>query len=88
MNGAGQQTVAFELPQRQGEHPLRDAGDGAVELTEAQSTVAELPDDQDAPLVADDAEDPQHLPAHVLLGLLDERARAAADAERPATTSS
>ncbi|WP_272941282.1 hypothetical protein [Kribbella flavida] len=57
------------MPQRQREHALRDAGDSAVQLTEAQRAVAELPDDQDRPLVADQAEDAQHLPAPLLVGL-------------------
>jgi hypothetical protein len=69
IDGAGQQTVTFELPQGQCEHPLGDAGDGTVKLAEAQRAVAELSDDQDAPLVADHAKDLQHLRAHVLVGL-------------------
>lgn len=58
MHGTGEESVAFELSQGQGEHAWRDASDRAVEFAEAQGPLPELPDDQDAPLVAD-REDPQ-----------------------------
>lgn len=38
-----------------------------MQLAEAQRPVAELPDDWDGPLVADQAEDPQHLTARLLI---------------------
>ena len=45
------QPVALQTPHRQGEHALRDAADGALQLTETQWTVRQLHDDQQGPLV-------------------------------------
>ena len=45
------QPVALQAPHRQGEHALRDAADGALQLTETQRTTRQLHDDQQGPLV-------------------------------------
>ncbi len=68
MDGTGHEAVALQLSQRQCEHPLGDAGDGTVQFPEAQGAVAELPDDQNAPLVPDRGEDLRHLSARQLPG--------------------
>ena len=49
---AAHQPVALQTPHRQSEHALRDAADGALQLTEAQWTVRQLHDDQQGPLVS------------------------------------
>lgn len=46
------QPVALQASHRQGEHALRDAADGALQLTETQWTVRQLHADQQGPLVS------------------------------------
>ena len=48
---AAHQPIALQTPHRQGEHALRDAADGALQLPETQWTVRQLHDDQQGPLV-------------------------------------
>src|SRR6267378_3682669 len=55
--GAGDQTVALQSAQRQGQHPLRDAADHALDLVEAPRDTSEHHDDEHAPLVADPRQD-------------------------------
>src|ERR1700689_1416700 len=50
---AGDQPVAFQPAQGEGEHALRNAADGATQLIEAHGAWAEPRDDEDRPLVAD-----------------------------------
>ncbi|NUV52395.1 SDR family NAD(P)-dependent oxidoreductase [Streptomyces coelicolor] len=54
---AGEDAVAFQAAQSDGEHALADAGGGALEFGEAARALAEVADDEQGPLVADDAED-------------------------------
>ena len=46
------QPVALQAPHRQGEYALRDAADGALQLTETQRTMRQLRDDRQGPLVS------------------------------------
>ena len=52
-NRALHQAVALETAQRQSQHPLGDAADGALELGEAPRPVGQHDDDEDAPLLPD-----------------------------------
>ncbi len=56
VDGAGEDTVTLEVAQRQGQHPLADAVDLALELTEAEHAVAEQLDDEERPLVGEPVE--------------------------------
>ena len=49
---AAHQPVALQTPHRQGEHALRDAADGVLQLTETQWAARQLHDDQQGPLVS------------------------------------
>src|ERR1700726_3658954 len=59
-HGAGDQAVALEPAQRQGQHPLRNAADHALDLVKASRPVAEQHDDEHAPFVADPRQDRRH----------------------------
>ena len=50
---------SFQPAHGEGEHPLRDAGHGALKLTEPADALGQLHDHQDGPLVADPVE---HVP--------------------------
>src|SRR5262249_17935223 len=56
VHGPGQDPVALQPPQRDGEHPGGDAVDAAQQLAESPRPVAEPVDDVDGPLVADPVE--------------------------------
>lgn len=53
MHCAGDQTVAFETAQLQGQHALRNARNAALRLTKTLLTSAKHADDEQGPLVAD-----------------------------------
>ena len=70
-HGARDQAVALKSAQRQGQHPLRDAADHALDLVEAPRAVAEQHDDEHAPFVADPRQyrrDPAAIAVEVRLG--------------------
>src|SRR5258708_18756922 len=54
---ARHQAVALEPAQRQGQHPLRDAADHALDLVEAARAASEQHDDEHAPFIADPGQD-------------------------------
>src|SRR5713101_6027363 len=53
---AGHEPVALEPPERQGQHPLRDAAERAAQLVEPHRPLPQGGDDQHRPLVADAGE--------------------------------
>jgi hypothetical protein len=53
VDGAGDQSVAFEVAQCEGEHALGDARDLVVQIGEAQRALIEGGDHEQGPLVAD-----------------------------------
>lgn len=57
VDGAGDEAIAFEAAQGDGEHALADAIDGVAEFGESAGSVAEEMDDEQGPFVADAVED-------------------------------
>src|SRR6266852_3684028 len=55
-DGAGHEAVALQAPDRQGQHPLRDAAERAAQLVEPHRPLPQGGDDQHRPFVADPRE--------------------------------
>ena len=57
VDGAGDEAVAFELAEGDGEHAVADALDVAVEFGEAEGVAFEVGDGEEGPFVGDAVED-------------------------------
>jgi hypothetical protein len=63
---SGDEAFAFELAQRECEHPLADPVDLTAQFPEPAHTVGENADDEQGPLVGDPVEDVAHLAGGVV----------------------